>query len=99
MAKRVYDIMLDEGYDLLITDGDLVIGESTRQHQGLLLLTEPGQIEQHPTAGVGITTWLLNDEADVTHLRHVITQQFGADGLKINKLDLRLPNIHIDANY
>lgn len=92
--------MLDTDYDLLIAGGDLVVAESTRQHQTLLLLTEPGQIDQYPTSGVGIMGWLLDDDSDTNTLRHAIESQFKADGMRIDKLQLNnLPNIVIEAVY
>lgn len=100
MAKRVNDIMLDDNYDLQIVGGDLVVAESTRQHQALLLLTEPGQIDQYPTAGIGIMGWLLDDDSDTNTLRHAIESQFKADGMRIEKLDLtQLPTVKITAVY
>lgn len=100
MAKRVNDIMLDDNYDLQIVGGDLVVAESTRQHQALLLLTEPGQIDQYPTAGIGLMGWLLDDDSDTNTLRHAIESQFKADGMRIEKLDLtQLPTVKITAVY
>lgn len=65
MAK-VYDILLDETGDLAIKNGDLVIGESTLQHQRILLLATKGGFKQHPTTGVDIQSYLL-DDSDVDY--------------------------------
>ena len=100
MAKAQLDILLTQDYDLLIADGDLVVGEATRQHQQLILLNDLGQIDIAPLCGVGVMGWLLNDEADTDTLRHAIGQQFKADGLVIRKLDLsNLPTIKLAAAY
>lgn len=100
MAKKVTDIMLDENYDLLIVGGDFVVAESTQQHQALLLLTEKGQIDQYPLCGVGILSWLLDDDSDTNMLHHAIESQFKTDGLQIEILNLsKLPQVIIKAAY
>jgi len=82
MAKKVYDIMLDETGDLAIVNGDLVIGESTLQHQRLLLLTAPAGFKQKPLLGVDVGSY-INDDDSLDDFHSAIQQQFEKDGLKI----------------
>ena len=76
------DLLLDENFDLQIVDGDLVIGESTRQHQQCILLLEKGENRQFPTIGVGIKNWLLEDFAQ-GDLVAEIKRNFEADGMTV----------------
>lgn len=53
------DILTDkEDGELLITDGDIVIGEGRPQQVATLLQAVPGEIRHAPTLGFGIAYWL-----------------------------------------
>lgn len=90
------DILLEEG-DLLLARCDLVVGESTLQHQQLLLITQPGEWKEAPLAGVGLTDW-LNDERNgdlVTEVR----RQFKSDGMTVSEISYANGKLKIDADY
>ena len=84
---EVFDILLDEDYDIQIADGDFVVGESTQQHQMLLLLSEAGEWKQNPTVGVGLRSYLL-DDTTVSDLKSAIAKGFEADGQRITSLKI-----------
>lgn len=91
------DLLLDENFDLVFENGDLVIGESSEQHQNLLLLTKKGDWKENPTIGVGINGVLKDDaESDITS---IIRVEFQKDGMKVNGIFLTENEIRIDANY
>lgn len=92
------DLLLDDGLDLMFADGDLVIGEATRQHQVLLLLTSPGELREFPMRGVGLQHWLLDDAAkgDVTRR---IKQEFEADGMTVQRIRYNGDNVTTEASY
>lgn len=56
------DILLDENNDLLIKDGDFVIGESDNEHIKSILIANKGEWKEFPELGVGMEE-LLNDDA------------------------------------
>ena len=90
------DILLEEG-DLLFDRHDLVVGESTLQHQQLLLITHPGEWKLSPLVGVGLADW-LNDERNgdlVTEVR----RQFKSDGMTVNAISYADGKLKIDAEY
>lgn len=96
------DILLDSDFDLLFSDGDLVVGESTQQHQQLLLLCEKGEIREFPTAGVGLNSYMLDD--NVGSLNGEIKRQFEKDGMKVDLVKSRvaggnLSSLEIQASY
>lgn len=78
----VNDILLDQDYDLLITDGDLKVGDANHQHQAILILTEKGSIKQSPDVGVGIYNYIL-DDASVQELHAEIQKQLELDGARV----------------
>lgn len=91
------DFLLDESFDLKFENGDLVIGESTQQHQQLLLLAGKGEFREFPTRGVGIMGWLLDDQAG--NLNGAIKREFEADGMTVESVNTRNGQINIEAAY
>lgn len=99
MAREVFDIGLNDDYELLYRGGDFDIVESTERHQDLLLMYEPGQLKAYPTTGVGVGSHILND-TDVVAVEKDIEREFTADGMAIKILDvISLLNVRINAYY
>jgi len=98
MAKPV-DILINDDFDLKVEKGDFAIGDANQQHQQLFLLSQKGMWKQDPKAGVGVMDFLL-DDLGPEELRSSITEQFKADGMKINKLEVKSDyKITVDADY
>lgn len=96
------DLKLTEDFDLLFKDGDLVIGESSRQHQTLLLLSHKGEWREFPAVGVGLARWLNDEESGDLNAR--IKREFEADGMKIQQVKSRrdgnrLSQLQIEGTY
>jgi hypothetical protein len=91
------DILLDTDFDLQIADGDFVIGESTAQHQQLLLLTQKGEWKESPTVAVSAESFLKDE--DETALLAEIKAQFELDGMTVNLLQYADGKLNIDAPY
>lgn len=91
------DILLGTDGDLLIADGDFVIGDASVQNQYLLLKCQKGEFKQWPKACVGLESYLL-DEAEQDMLRE-IRSQFENDGMKVNQLNYTDGKIIVDAPY
>jgi hypothetical protein len=81
------DILLTTDYDLAISDGDFVIGESDNQHIELIIQTATGAWKQFPTLGVGIIRY-SGSTGQINTLRREINVNLKADGY-IN-IDTRL---------
>lgn len=93
------DILLNKSTnDLVIQNGDLVIGESTRQHQQLLLLFEKGDLIEFPTHGVGTRSW-INDDVSFADLKAEIKREFERDGMRVTKIAVSSQTITTEANY
>lgn len=92
------DILLDEDFNPIITNGDFTIGESTYQHQKMLLFAEKGQFKADPLVGVGSRRFLENSKQD--DFAREIRQQFYADGMTVKKIQINENlEINIDAQY
>lgn len=95
----VKDILSDENGDLLIKDGDIVIGESTKQHQKALLLAAKGSYKQFPEVGVDLRKYLLG-ELDLESLATAIGEEMEADGMRIQSLKLEsIETLRLEAYY
>jgi len=93
------DVLLDTNYDASVQNGDFAIGESTRQHQQLLLVTQPGEWKQNPTIGIGIENFLLDDGNLSRDLTAEVRRQFEDDGMTVNKIAFDGQKLTIEALY
>lgn len=92
------DILLDENFDLQIANGDLVVGESTYQHQKILIFADKGQFKANPTIGVGSRRYLETSKPD--ELAREIRLEFYGDGMDVKTLSIADNlEIKIDAEY
>jgi hypothetical protein len=91
------DYLNDENDDLMISGGDFVRGESNRQQQRKLLLAEPGEYKQAPTATVGLAGYLNDD--DPSELLRDIRLKFSADGMKVQQLGFVGSELKVIADY
>jgi hypothetical protein len=91
------DILLDETGDLAVKDGDFVIGDSTIQHQQLLLMSQKGEWKEKPMVGVGIENYLNDDTTN--DMMNEISDQFEKDGMKIKSINSANSELLIDASY
>lgn len=93
------DILLDTAdYDTMVSNGDFVAGESTQQHQALLILTEKGELREYPTRGVGAQTWIC-DDVSFGDFRAEVKRQFELDGMKVYSLRGSNTNLVTEAYY
>lgn len=93
-----YDFTLEDSSELKIKNGDLLIEESTGQHQGILILAEKGTIRQHGDAGVGAMGYLL--DSNTRELLREVSRQCLLDGMKVNAVkNGENGEILIDADY
>lgn len=91
------DFLLDGDLDLRIENGDFVAGESTLQHQKLLLLIGKNELKENPIVGVGIENYL--DDESPADMHREIRLQFTKDGMKVKSIKTVTGNLTIDAQY
>lgn len=80
-----------------IANGDFKVGESTRQHQELLLLIEKGELREFPLFGVGIRTQILDENPAA--VRAEIKRQFEMDGMKVLGVSGTIEKVNVEAVY
>lgn len=92
------DFLLDENGDLLIENGDFVIGESDNQHQKDILIATKGEFKEFPEIGVGIEAMLSDD--DYMDLLIEAKKNLEYDGMKINNIEFTEEGtLKIDGKY
>ena len=80
------DYLKTDDNDLLIRDGDFVVGDSTEQHQKDLLLARPGSYRFAPLTGVNLENWINDD--DLSGLQRIINRVFRGDGMTVRRLEI-----------
>jgi hypothetical protein len=83
--------------DLMVVDGDLVIGDATLQNQKLLLFATPGSYKQYPIVGVDLMGFLKDE--DQGDMMRAIRQQFTQDGMTVESLAYVNGQFYITAPY
>ena len=94
------DYILDQDGDLLIEDGDFVVGPSDQQHIEDILVSPQGDWRQHPLLGIGIFNYLkgANDNITRNAVKKRIRVHLAYDNYEVDTLDVSdLSNIDIDA--
>ncbi len=72
------DILLDDGLDLKIENGDLVTGGSGEQEVAAILALTQGNLKNAPFIGVGLTDFVSSE--NMSALKTRIRVQLKADG-------------------
>lgn len=91
------DILLNTDLDLDFVNGDLVIGDATKQNQQLLVISSKGDWKENPTIGVGAAGYLKDE--DEAGLMAEIKTQFEKDGMKVSAIKVSNENIEVSASY
>lgn len=89
------DLQLDEIGDILLKDGDYVMGESDMQHIEDILDAYPGEYRNAPLLGVYLQrgiNGLMNGS-----IRRDININLQADNYLVKKVEITDSNLNIDA--
>jgi hypothetical protein len=93
----ITDYLLTDN-NLLIANGDFVVGDSSNQHQEHILIAHKGEYREFPEIGVGITDMLNDDEVD--HWLIEIKKNLQYDGMQVDNVTFdNEGNIFIDGQY
>lgn len=91
------DIRQTTDGDIDLSAGDIVMTESTRQHQRDLLLAVKGGNKEFPAVGVCAVDYLHG--GDSLALLRACRKECARDGMKVNEVAYRNGELIIDAAY
>lgn len=89
------DIILTDDFDLLIENGDFVIGRSDQQHVNCIFLSHPGEYKQFPVTGFGASRYLKKTTLSKQKFMRNLTLQLELDGYKNPEISNDLDNLII----
>ncbi len=81
------DILLDDNFQVVIDNQDMVIANSDEQHVQLLAITEKGAIKYNPTAGFGLYSRLKQRVANVRAFERELKIELELDGYGSASID------------
>lgn len=85
--------------DLLVSAGDLTIGDATEQHQYDIIKADKGHYHHAPNLGVGVDNYLL-DQATMPNLDASIRLELERDGMVVDQVDVLLDgSVTVQAYY
>lgn len=84
---KAQDFLLDTDGDLLIKDGDLVIGPSDGQHIKDIMQSVPGWWKEFPLVGFNPFQF-LNSRTSVQQQKQIARQQLEGDGFVVDPKEL-----------
>lgn len=93
------DYLLNDANDLVIKNGDFVIGDATKQNQKKLLMINKGEYKEFPNVGVGLMNFLDDEEPD--ELIREIRREMVKDGMTVEELKVNNDDgsIGLNASY
>lgn len=91
------DFKVTETGGVVIENGDLVITESTVQHQKDLIVSEKGWWKFNPTRGVGLNSWL--NDTNGRNLPGVVRSELERDGQQVESISVESGSLKIKASY
>jgi hypothetical protein len=90
--------MLDEDRDLLIENGEVVVGDVGGQNLEMLIVAEKGEIREAPLRGVGMRRYI--DDEDPATLLQAIRNEIATEGMVLEKLEITADGkLDIEAKY
>jgi hypothetical protein len=94
------DILLDKNRELIIQNGDFLVGPSDKQSIQSILNAFPGWWKQSSTVGVGMAQY-LNSKGKEQEIQRNIRLQLEADGFSVDGIvikSLKQDNVDIQVN-
>jgi len=90
-------LLISNDYDFIIENGTARIGAATNQNIALIVGNNPGEFKQYPELGVGLDTWLLDENPN--DVSSMIKRNLKSDDFTVNSVKLTGGEIVIDAEY
>ncbi|CAB4126661.1 hypothetical protein UFOVP87_4 [uncultured Caudovirales phage] len=83
----VQDILLNDEDDLLIANGDFLVGYSDEQHLALITIMDLGHLKENPFLGIGINRKLGSSE-NPNVIKSISKQMYEADNYVVKSITM-----------
>lgn len=83
--------------DVVIRNGDFLVGEAKQQATFLTLATNKGDFRANPDVGLSLASYVNSEDQDV--MLAEITRLLEADGFTINSLGFENGQLKLDVTY
>ena len=80
------DILLDDNWDLLTSNGDFVVGNSNEQHIALIVTTAPGHWKENPFLGFNAALY-LGSNVSVPEMKANLIEQLSSDNAVLTQFN------------
>ncbi|WP_233860988.1 hypothetical protein [Tenacibaculum piscium] len=91
------DILLDQDGDLMLVNGDFVIGDASEQSVAQILISKSGQWKEYPQIGADIQK-SQHGKID-RFLERNISVQLASDGFNVDTLEINEKGINLKGSY
>ena len=92
---RILDFLNDVNGDLLIRDGDFVIGRAELKHAKTIIESNKGEIRKNPLLGLGLEKYIGVKESSLGSLRNRIINELKKARLNVYDIDFDIDNDNI----
>jgi glutathione synthase/RimK-type ligase-like ATP-grasp enzyme len=96
-VKVQKDILTTDTGELLIADGDVVVGDAVVLHQLDIIVAHKGEWKQNPLTGAGIAQFLDDDETE--ELLRTVRKELTLDGMTVSKVSIVNEELQVSAAY
>lgn len=86
MEKKRFGIQLSDGGDLTVRSGAIALGDTMAQNEYLLIVSQPGEIKEHPSVGAGMSDMVGGTSSSEAKRR--IRESLRADGMTVRAIDM-----------
>lgn len=83
------DFILDENGDILVRDGDFVVGNANDQHMNDIIQTVPGEWKESPFVGCDLYRF-VSANVTTSEVVAVVKKQLELDTFTVNNIDVIL---------
>jgi hypothetical protein len=92
-----FGMQIGDDFDLVVENGATSMGDTVPQNQALIIVSNPGEWKQFPALGVGIESWVNDDNPG--SLAYEVKRQLKSDGFTVESVNLENGQLSISAEY
>ena len=88
-------LLLGDDEDLMVQDGELVVGPSDSQNVDIIIAANKGEFKEYPALGVGLINFLKKQNTTADALKREITVNLLVDSYKVSSYTVDSNGFHL----